>query len=201
MQIVDRPSPNFGQRKNGATPDMIILHYTGMETAEAALDRLCDPGPEVSAHYLICERGLIYRLVAETARAWHAGQSYWQGDRDINSRSIGIELANPGPLEGYPPFPAAQMTALEDLIAEIRTRWPVEGRVLGHSDVAPGRKVDPGPKFDWRRVAGDDGLAFAHEGKAPDDAALVRFGYDPDVSADARLAAFRLRFGQGSCRN
>ena len=150
MQI---PSPNFGERKGVSAPDMIIIHYTAMETAEAAITRLCDPGPEVSAHYLIDEKGIIVRMVEEVHRAWHAGVSTWEGAHDINSCSIGIELANPGPLEDHPPFSEAQMAALEWLVADIQTRWVIpNSRILGHEQVAPGRKFDPGPKFDWARL-------------------------------------------------
>lgn len=145
-------SPNFGERKGFDGPDMIIIHYTAMATAEAAIERLCDPDPEVSAHYLIDENGLITQLVEETYRAWHAGVSQWGARSDINSCSIGIELANPGPLDDLPPFPEAQITALEALIADIRIRWDIPDRhILGHEHVAAGRKFDPGPKFDWAR--------------------------------------------------
>ena len=153
MYIRHVPSPNHGVRKGGSGPDMILIHYTGMETAEAAIARLCDPGPEVSAHYLISETGEITQMVDEARRAWHAGVSRWEGQEDINSCSIGIELANPGPLLDLPPFPEPQMAALEGLIADIRARWDIpDTRILGHEEVAPGRKFDPGPKFDWVRV-------------------------------------------------
>lgn len=159
MKIIQRPSPNFGPRKGGVAPDMIIIHYTGMTGTDTALDRLCDPGPEVSAHYLISETGQCYQLVEEAWRAWHAGVGSWDGCMDINSQSIGIELANPGPLLDFPPFPEPQILALETLIADIRSRWVIpSGRILGHADVSPGRKIDPGPKFDWarlRKTAGD----------------------------------------------
>lgn len=153
MKITQTPSPNHGPRKGVDAPDMILIHYTAMETAAAAIARLCDPGPEVSAHYLICEDGKITQMVPEDRRAWHAGVSCWDGEEDINSCSIGIELANPGPLNALPPFPERQMSALEWLIADIRTRWAIPvSRILGHEDVAPGRKFDPGPKFDWARI-------------------------------------------------
>ncbi len=191
MQVIDCPSPNFGPRKDGATAEFIILHYTGMETAQAALDRLCDPEPEVSSHYLICERGQIYRLVDEEMRAWHAGTSFWQGRTDLNSCSIGIELSNPGPLSDYPPFPHAQMDAVVALVADIRARRHIPTTaILGHSDVAPGRKVDPGPKFDWDRVVG----AVTRPTTAPTDADLLAMGYDPQVSANQRSSAYCLRY-------
>lgn len=150
--IRQRPSPNHGPRH--APVDMMIIHYTGMDSAAAALDRLCDPASEVSAHYMIDEDGAVWRLVAEDRRAWHAGRSFWAGTTDINSRSIGIELVNPGHEHGYRPFPDAQMTALERLAQDILTRHPIRSHlVLGHADVAPGRKQDPGELFDWRRLA------------------------------------------------
>ena len=146
------PSPNHGPRRLGR-PDMIIIHYTGMKTCAAARDRLCDPAAEVSAHYLIDLDGAVEQLVDEERRAWHAGVSEWEGVTDVNSRSIGIELVNQGHGAGYHPFPEPQMAALEAVIHGIRDRWviPLEN-VVGHEDVAPGRKIDPGPKFDWARL-------------------------------------------------
>ncbi len=153
-RIVERPSPNHGPRAGGAFPDMLLLHYTGMRTAAEALDRLCDPASEVSAHYLIDEAGIVYRLVDEARRAWHAGRAAWAGESDINSCSIGIELANPGHEFGYRAFPEAQMQALEDLCRDLIARHRIRSRrVLGHSDVAPDRKEDPGELFDWARLA------------------------------------------------
>ncbi len=135
-------------------PDMVVIHYTGMETAEAALERLCDPAAEVSAHHLVAPDGRSWRMVSEARRAWHAGVARWGEVEDVNSRSIGIELAHPGHHLGWPPYPEAQMAALERLLWAIRLRWAVPPeRVVGHSDVAPGRKIDPGEKFDWRRLA------------------------------------------------
>ena len=133
---------------------MVVLHYTGMETAEAALARLCDPQAEVSAHYLIAEHGAVTRMVAEDMRAWHAGLSRWGTITDVNSHSIGIELVNPGHHLGYPPFPEPQMAALEALLSAILDRWDIPPeRVVGHEHVAPVRKIDPGEKFDWARLA------------------------------------------------
>jgi N-acetylmuramoyl-L-alanine amidase len=123
--IIDHPSPNYGPRVGGGAIDLLILHYTGMPTGPDALARLCDPLAEVSAHYLIEEDGRVFRLVAETERAWHAGLAYWAGERDINSRSIGIELVNPGHEWGYRPFPEAQMTALIELAQGILARHPI----------------------------------------------------------------------------
>ncbi len=147
------PSPNHGERRD-APVDMLILHYTGMESAEAAHAWLCDPASQVSAHYFIHEDGRIAQLVAEDRRAWHAGVASWHGESDINSRSIGIEIANPGHMHGYPDFPEAQMVAVVALCGDICTRLAIPARrVLAHSDVAPARKVDPGEKFDWARLA------------------------------------------------
>ena len=146
------PSPNHGERRLGP-PTMIVIHYTNMQSAALARARLCDPAAEVSAHWLIDVDGRAEPLVDEARRAWHAGVSEWRGEGDVNSRSIGIELQNGGPLCGYHPFPEPQMAALERLIAGIMARWPVKPEdVVGHEDVAPGRKDDPGPKFDWLRL-------------------------------------------------
>lgn len=152
-EIVDRPSPNFNER-GGAPIDILLLHYTGMPTAEGALKRLCDPEAKVSSHYTIDEDGTVYRHVAEEQRAWHAGVSYWAGERDINARSVGIELVNPGHEFGYRDFPEAQIAALIALARGILQRHPIPARrVLGHSDVAPKRKIDPGERFPWARLA------------------------------------------------
>jgi N-acetylmuramoyl-L-alanine amidase len=154
MEIVERSSPSFGPRRNGLRPQLVVLHHTAMLTAEAALERLCDPASEVSAHYLVAEDGRVWRLVPEAERAWHAGEGSWGGTGDVNSRSIGIELANAGPLAGFPPFPEPQMAALEALLDGIMARWSIPpAGVIAHSDMAPGRKADPGPKLDWRRLA------------------------------------------------
>ncbi len=154
--IVDRPSPNFNERREGAPIDLIILHYTGMPTAEGALARLCDPAAKVSAHYTIDEDGTVYRHVAEAKRAWHAGASFWAGAREVNDRSIGIELVNPGHEFGYRAFPESQIAALIELGRGIVKRHPIPPkRVLGHSDVAPKRKIDPGELFPWPRLAAE----------------------------------------------
>ncbi|MGH7186513.1 MAG: N-acetylmuramoyl-L-alanine amidase, partial [Pseudomonadota bacterium] len=154
VRTVKRPSPNHDDRRPGAAIDMLVLHYTGMRSADAAVDRLCDPAARVSAHYCIDEEGRVFELVAEARRAWHAGVGYWAGERDINNRSIGIELVNPGHEFGYRPFPESQMLALERLALGILARHPIPARrVLGHSDVAPARKIDPGELFDWQRLA------------------------------------------------
>ncbi|WP_040586532.1 N-acetylmuramoyl-L-alanine amidase [Allomesorhizobium alhagi] len=149
-----RVSPNFGPRANGVRPDMIVLHYTGMETGAAAEARLCDPASEVSSHYLVHEDGRIVQMVRESDRAWHAGKSSWRGVTDINSRSVGIEIVNPGHEFGYREFPKIQILAVIELCRGIAHRHGVKPEmILGHSDVAPGRKVDPGEKFPWRRLA------------------------------------------------
>jgi len=148
-----RASPNFGERKDGRRPDMILLHYTGMPEANAALERLTTLGSDVSAHYLVYEDGRIIQMVRESQRAWHAGRSVWGDDTDINSCSIGIEIANPGHDFGYPDFPKRQIAAVTALCRSIQTRYAIPPvRVLAHSDVAPSRKQDPGEKFPWRTL-------------------------------------------------
>ncbi len=152
MSLIDAPSPNFDRRL--APPDMIILHYTGMPTGEAALSRLRDPEAKVSAHYLVEEDGRLFALVPEARRAWHAGLSSWRGGTDINGRSIGIELVNPGHANGYRAFPPVQIAALTTLLSDIRSRWTIlDADILGHADVAPARKEDPGELFPWRGLA------------------------------------------------
>jgi N-acetylmuramoyl-L-alanine amidase len=191
MRTIHRPSPNHDARPKNQPIDILLLHYTDMASAEAALDRLTDPAARVSAHYCIEEDGTVFRLVPEERRAWHAGVSYWAGARNINDRSIGIELANPGHSCGYRPFPEAQMRALEELADGILTRHPIPAqRVLGHSDVAPGRKIDPGELFDWRCLARagvgvwpepmcfpDPGTATSAHAIADVQSRLARFGY------------------------
>lgn len=205
MEFIDAPSPNFNERT--APPDMIVLHYTGMETGEAALERLRDgeyEGGRVSSHYLVEEDGRVFRLVPEERRAWHAGRSFWRGERDVNSRSVGIEIVNPGHEFGYRPFPEAQAAAVIALVGDVRTRWIVpDGNIVAHSDVAPDRKIDPGELFPWKRLAeaghglwvepppapgqplkeGDEGAGvFALQ------AGLTRLGYDsaPSGKFDAQ---------------
>ncbi len=202
LRIEARPSPNHGPRRGGVLPDIVVIHHTAMATAAAALARLCDPAAEVSAHWLIGETGRVWQLVDEEARAWHAGAGNWGGIVDVNSRSIGIELANPGPLDGFPPFPEPQMQALEALLDCIAGRWGIApARVIGHSDAAPGRKADPGRKFDWRRLARTGRAVWAAgEGAGAGGwpafrAAAGAAGYRaPEGDWAAVLAAFRLRF-------
>jgi N-acetylmuramoyl-L-alanine amidase len=145
------PSPNHDERKNGRVPDMILLHYTGMQSGEAALQRLRAPDSKVSSHYVVFEDGRIVQCVPETRRAWHAGVSWWAGETDINSCSIGIEIVNPGHEFGYRDFPLRQIAAVISLCRSILTRrGPIPAdRVLAHSDVAPSRKQDPGERFPW----------------------------------------------------
>ena len=186
-------SPNHGPRRGGVKPHLIVLHYTGMPTCAEARDRLCDPVHEVSCHWLLDADGRAEQLVEETRRAWHAGAGEWGGVADVNSASIGIEVQNPG----REPFAAAQMTALEALLAGIMLRWQIApSGVIAHSDMAPTRKSDPGPHFDWRRLA-LGGLSVWPEAQ-PGKAATFfphaqEFGY-PATDEAAVLHAFRLRF-------
>ncbi len=152
IEPIDAPSPNFDART--APPDMIVLHYTGMQSGEAALARLRDPAAKVSAHYVVEEDGRVFTLVPEARRAWHAGVSFWAGERDINACSVGVEIVNPGHEFGYRAFPPAQIASVIDLIGDVRERWTIpDNRILGHSDVAPARKRDPGELFPWKAVA------------------------------------------------
>ncbi len=171
-----------------------MLHYTAMAGAADSLARLCDPAAEVSAHYLLAETGEVLPLVPEERRAWHAGAGRWGAVTDVNSRSIGIELQN----RGDHPFAAPQMAALERLLDGLLSRWSIPPeRVIGHSDLAPARKADPGPRFDWRRLARAGLSVWPQEAEA-DPAALLpalrAFGYDPALPAELLLRAFRLRF-------
>ena len=212
MPLRDRPSPNHDARPGAV--DMLILHYTGMQSAAAGLDRLCSPAAKVSAHYVIDEDGTVWRLVAEDRRAWHAGVSSWRGRRDINGASIGIELVNPGHEFGYRPFPEPQMAALEALGRDIIGRHPIPPRhVLGHSDVAPLRKTDPGELFDWPRLArAGIGLWPDFTTLPPPAAAiadvqrqLAQIGYDTpqsgaeDAATMAAIAAFQRHFRPTPC--
>ncbi len=194
-----RASENYQPRKDGRTPDILLMHYTGMETAEWAIRRLCDVEAGVSCHYLIDEQGNITQMVREEHRAWHAGKSYWHGETDINSASIGIEIANQGHGKGYPDFPSEQMQAVIALSKDIIRRWHIPPhRVIGHSDVAPRRKSDPGEKFNWQQLydegighwvkpepAGDDkGLDLGDEGEAVKalQTLLRDYGYNQGMS-------------------
>ncbi|MCK0167497.1 N-acetylmuramoyl-L-alanine amidase [Jannaschia sp. S6380] len=179
---------------------MIVLHYTAMTGGPGpAIKRLCDPKTEVSCHYVIGEHGEIARLVPDDRRAWHAGAGHWGMSDDINSRSLGIELSN----DALSPFPAAQMAALEELLSHLMKvhKIPAEG-IIGHSDCAPGRKIDPGGRFDWRRLALCGLAVWPDPGgvAAPDTFAdqARAFGYTAPVDAATLLAAFRLRFRPGA---
>ena len=194
------PSPNFDERT--APVSMIVLHYTGMPTAAEAIARLCDPAAKVSAHYVVEEDGTVHRLVAEDKRAWHAGRSQWRGTTDINSASIGIEIVNPGHDHGYHAFPDAQVDALIPLVAAIKERHGVtRGNVVGHSDIAPTRKRDPGELFPWAKLARlrlalprpTRNLLDPEWTEAGFLLALERFGYDV-VDPMAAIIAFQRRF-------
>lgn len=229
MKVIDRPSPNFDARTRPI--DLIVLHYTGMQDAETALARLTDPAPvagkypgpwqsaevepdaplgRVSAHYVVAEDGTVYRLVAEEHRAWHAGASSWDGEGDVNHRAIGIEIVNGGHDFGLPDFPEAQIEALIVLLREIMARWSLtRARVVGHSDVAPERKLDPGEKFPWKKLADSGVSIWPHPSglDLPDDEyvahaqqQLAVFGYNVqasgfiDAATRAALMAFQRRF-------
>jgi N-acetylmuramoyl-L-alanine amidase len=230
LRFVDKPSPNFDARTRPL--DLVLLHYTGMQDAETALARLTDPEPvagrypgpwqdkgalpdaplsRVSAHYVLDESGVCYRLVAEEHRAWHAGAGSWNGEGDVNSRAIGIEIVNGGHDYGLPDFPDAQIEALIALLQDILSRWALKPtRVVGHSDIAPDRKLDPGEKFPWKRLA-EAGVSIwpAAQG-APDGSVgdpliqvqerLARIGYGVaangmhDAATKSAIAAFQRRF-------
>ncbi len=205
LHVRELPSPNHDDRPPGMPIDMLILHYTGMHTAQEAIDRLRDPVAHVSSHYVVDEDGSVLRLVPEERRAWHAGVSYWRGHVELNARSIGIEIVNPGHEWGYRDFPALQMAVVCDLCLAILSRHAIPARnVVAHSDVAPDRKEDPGEKFDWRGLA-HNGVGLwpadvvdlgttdvVHDAAALRDvrAALTGIGYRvaPDGDFDAALA-------------
>lgn len=213
-----RPSPNHESRAGDRRPDILLLHYTGMDDTAAALDRLCDPAAKVSCHYLVREDGTVVQMVPEARRAWHAGVSCWEGVTDVNSRAIGIEIANPGHDFGTPPFPDAQIEAVTVLAQDIVARHRLRAdRVLGHSDVAPERKRDPGEIFPWERLARAGvglwvppaPLDLPGPGLAPGDrgpavaalqAGLAGYGYavpcagDYDAATTRVVAAFQRHF-------
>lgn len=206
VEITQAPSPNFDTRPG--PPDMLVLHYTGMESGEAALQRLRDPAAKVSAHYLVEEDGRVFALAPEARRAWHAGVSVWRGERDVNALSIGVELVNPGHEHGYRAFPPAQIDALVALLDAVRGRWTIpDARILGHSDVAVGRKIDPGERFPWAELAARGHGLWVEPASAPPgaplqvgsegvgvfalQAGLTRLGYDlpPSGRYEADTAA------------
>ncbi len=194
MEAETFPSPNFGNRRDGARPELVVLHYTGMDSHAAALARLCDPAAEVSAHYLIARDGRVRALVDEAHRAWHAGAGAWGAISDVNSHSIGIEICNPG----HQPFAERQIAALEVLLQDVMTRWKMAPQcIIAHSDMAPRRKRDPGPRFDWQRLALMGLSVWPQPGnvipKLSFSEAARTFGY-PDLPQKDVLDAFRLRF-------
>jgi len=190
------PSPNHGERVGHGRPDMIVLHYTGMPTAEGALERLCSlEAPRVSSHYLVYEDGRIFQLVPEARRAQHAGISSWEGETDINSRSVGIEIVNPGHDGGYPDFPHRQIAAVIALCRDILARRPMRAdRVVAHSDVAPSRKQDPGEKFPWRQLH-EAGVGHWVEPAPPGEARGLSLG--DSGAAVAELQASLAQYGYG----
>jgi N-acetylmuramoyl-L-alanine amidase len=193
-------SPNFDQRPSNAPIDHLVLHYTGMISADAARTRLCDPAAKVSAHYLIDEEGGTEQLVAEQNRAWHAGASFWRGVTRLNDRSIGIEIVNPGHEHGYRPFPAPQIAALITLCQAILARHPIPPQnIVAHSDIAPTRKTDPGELFPWPTLAAHGIGLYPDRHPTPSDLAtiddtLTAIGYNPAAPLDARITAFQRRF-------
>jgi N-acetylmuramoyl-L-alanine amidase len=194
MKIIERPSPNFNERVGEGVPDILIMHYTGMQSCAAAVGRLTDAASRVSSHYTVDEDGTIYRHVAEEKRAWHAGVSLWRGASDINSRSVGIEIVNPGHEFGYRAFPDVQIEAVLALGQAIVARQGIPPRnVIGHSDIAPGRKTDPGELFPWKQLA-HAGLGVWVEAKAGREASLAR----PDAGARVgELQMLLVRYGYG----
>lgn len=216
LRIVQRPSPNFNERVGVDGPDILLMHYTGMQSCEAAVQRLTDPAARVSSHYTVDEDGTVYVHVDESLRAWHAGVSHWRGETDINSRSIGIEIVNPGHEFGYRAFPDVQIDAVIELSKGILSRHRIPPRnVIAHSDIAPGRKEDPGELFPWPCFAGEgiglwiEAQAVSGESLSPGDRgdavralqlALASYGYgiDPTGDYDARtrdvVIAFQRHF-------
>ncbi|WP_273145585.1 N-acetylmuramoyl-L-alanine amidase [Oceanicaulis alexandrii] len=210
MAVITRPSPNFNDRR--LPPSMLVLHYTGMETGDAAIERLCDPEFSVSAHYVVEEDGRVFQLVSEDKRAWHAGKGVWRGCSDINSASIGVEIVNGGHDFGLPDYPEAQIEAVLALCQGILARHPIKAcDVIGHSDLAPDRKQDPGEKFPWKRFAeagvglwpqavpsvlppcapGDEGEAVTALRQALCD---IGYGAEPTGAYDQALKAVVLAF-------
>lgn len=196
LRIRDLPSPNQDERPTDEPIDMLILHYTGMRSAQEAIDRLRDPVARVSSHYVVDEDGAVLRLVPEERRAFHAGISFWRGHTTLNNRSIGIEIVNPGHEWGYRDFPVLQLAAVCDLCLGILSRHPIPARnVIAHSDVAPDRKEDPGEKFDWRALAQNgvglwpEDIARPSTSSLLDDLAAI--GYRVDLPLPIVLRAFQ----------
>jgi N-acetylmuramoyl-L-alanine amidase len=207
-KIIDRPSPNQDDRDGDVS--ILIQHFTAMDTTEAAIQRLCDPAAKVSAHYVVGEDGQIYRLVPENKVAWHAGVSFWRGRRNLNGVTIGIEIANKGDeVEGYAPYPQVQMDAVAELTRDILSRHNIPAQnVIGHSDIAPGRKPDPGPRFDWQWLFASHGIGIWPTPEKQDydtsknwsdtdvRRALTKYGYSTDVDLKTALDAFQRHFHQ-----
>jgi N-acetylmuramoyl-L-alanine amidase len=202
--VKERASPNHDARPADEPVDILVLHYTGMHSAEAAIERLCDPESRVSSHYLVEEDATVWRLVEEERRAWHAGVSFWRGHETLNGRSIGIEIVNPGHEWGYRPFPEVQMAAVRALCLGILGRHPIPARnIVAHSDIAPDRKQDPGELFDWPGLAAagiglwPDWPPPPPEGAADETALrrdLARIGYPPPADFATLLRAFQRRW-------
>ncbi len=206
--MIKQPSPNFDDRKGCDAPSLVVLHYTGMKDGASAIARLCDAAAKVSSHYVVEEDGRVFQLVDEAKRAWHAGKSFWRGIVDVNSHSIGIEIVNPGHEFGYRAFPEKQMQAVLTLCEGIKARYALPATAfIGHSDVAPLRKEDPGELFNWKMLAAH-GIGVWPEFKAQDDEPLTfvaseklltTIGYDCGIDEDglhAALRAFQRRFVQ-----
>jgi N-acetylmuramoyl-L-alanine amidase len=207
MVLQSFKSPNFELRANNQLPSMIVLHYTGMQSEEEALIRLCNPDSKVSSHYFVGENGDVLHLVDPSKRAWHAGLSYWDGEKDINSQSIGIEIANPGHEFGYREFPALQIASVTRLCSNLSARYKIKPwNVLGHSDVAPKRKQDPGELFPWRNLAlhgvgiwpkpQEKEISKAKKFTSRDEflKLLVLYGYNPEIPYDRLVVAFHRHF-------
>ncbi len=211
MKIAEIPSPNFGPRKDGKKPYILMLHYTDTRNTQQAIDILQNPAREVSAHYVVGDDGAVIRMVAEDMRAWHAGKSFWEGETDVNSVSIGIEIQNPGHTYGYEAFPLKQMEAVRDLCHDIIKRNNIRPHhVLAHSDVAPGRKIDPGTLFPWEWLAEHGiglmpkaiGEAANNKGEAedkPDEVLwlLKEYGYDVSIDQKHLISSFQRHYDPG----
>lgn len=201
ISFVERPSPNFNDRK-GESVQFLVIHCTEMATAEAAIERLCDPATQVSAHYVVDEQGTVYRLVAEDKRAWHAGVSYWDGKTDLNSSSVGIEIANPGEV----PYPQAQMDAVIALSRDIVNRYNIRSSyIVAHSDIAPDRKQDPGALFDWQAFSASNLGVWPNPSQVDYNtsakwtqqdlqAALIKLGFRPTIDQPTLITAFQRHF-------
>jgi len=206
--MLHTPSPNFNDRRDGKHPSILVMHYTGMQSAEAAVARMCDPLSAVSAHFVVEEGGAVRMLVDPSKRAWHAGQSFWRGERDINSVSIGIEIVNPGHEFGYVPFPEVQMEAVCNLSLDLMKEHGIlSGHVVAHSDIAPARKADPGELFGWKNLAmagvgvwpQPDEMDWSAAQKIVHDdtelrRAFLRFGYDPECELMDIVMAFQRHY-------